>query len=86
MKNPDRAQVAALRAFDRMQAQKLRRPKSDKEEARELIRRLLDLASQESTVSESLQSGEEPQKPEQPELEPKNADDSKSDSNATDSK
>lgn len=86
LKNPDRAQVAAQRAFDRMQAQKLRRPKSDKEEARELIRRLLDLANQETTVSESLQSGEEPLKPEQPDSEPKKADDSKADTNATDSK
>ena len=34
MKNPDPARLAALRAFDRMQQQKLRRPKSDKEEAR----------------------------------------------------
>jgi adenine-specific DNA methylase len=54
MKNPQRAQVAAIRAFDRMQAQKLRRPKTDKEEARELIRRLEALAAEEDAVAKGL--------------------------------
>lgn len=53
-KNPDAARLAALRAFDRMQAQKLRRPKTDKEEARELIRRLEALISEETSVAEAL--------------------------------
>lgn len=54
LKNPDRALLAALRSFDRQQAQKLRRPKSDKEEARELIRRLEQLVSQETDVAGAL--------------------------------
>ncbi|TXT39024.1 MAG: hypothetical protein FD138_196 [Planctomycetota bacterium] len=54
-KNPDAVQLAALRAFDRQQAQKLRRPKTDKEEARELIRRLEELVSQEATVAGALE-------------------------------
>ncbi len=62
-KNPDAARLAALRAFDRQQAQKLRRPKSDKEEARELIRRLEELVSQEATVVGALK--EDGEKPEQ---------------------
>lgn len=53
-KNPDPARLAQLRAFDRQQAQKLRRPKTDKEEARELIGRLEALISQESAVSTSV--------------------------------
>jgi adenine-specific DNA methylase len=54
LKNPDPARLATLRAFDRMQAQKLRRPKTDKEEARELIRRLEALVNQEATVAGAL--------------------------------
>lgn len=54
LKNPDAAQLAALRAFDRMQAQKLRRPKTDKEEARELVRRLEMLVGQENTIVDAL--------------------------------
>ena len=54
LKNPSAAQLAALRAFDRQQAQKLRRPKSDKEEAKELIRRLEELISQEDGVVDAL--------------------------------
>jgi len=54
LKNPNAAQLAALRAFDRLQAQKLRRPKTDKEEARDLIRRLQELIAEENTVAESL--------------------------------
>jgi hypothetical protein len=53
-KNPDPSRLAQLRAFDRQQAQKLRRPKTDKEEARELIERLEALISQESAVSTSV--------------------------------
>ena len=55
MKNPDPARLAALRQFDRLQAQKLRRPKTDKEEARELIRRLEELIGQEASVVSGLQ-------------------------------
>lgn len=60
LKNPDPARLAALRQFDRLQAQKLRRPKTDKEEARELIRRLEELIGQEATVVSGLE--EEPAK------------------------
>jgi hypothetical protein len=49
-KNPNRAQLAALRQFDRMQQQKLRRPKSDEEEAREVAQRLKELADREDFV------------------------------------
>lgn len=59
LKNPNAALLAALRAFDRLQAQKLRRPKSDKEEARELIRRLEELVNQENAVVGALEDGEE---------------------------
>ncbi|MEK6257423.1 MAG: DUF4175 family protein [Planctomycetota bacterium] len=55
MKNPDPARLAALRQFDRAQAQKLRRPKSDKEEARELIRRLEELMNQETSIAGALE-------------------------------
>ena len=70
LKNPDPARLAALRAFDRMQAQKLRRPKTDKEEARELIRRLEELIGQEATVVSGLEEEvrgqeSEPQKSEE---------------------
>ena len=58
MKNPDAARLAALRAFDRLQAQKLRRPKTDKEEARELIRRLETLIAEENNVAEALMEDE----------------------------
>jgi hypothetical protein len=57
LKNPDPARLAALRAFDREQAQKLRRPKTDKEEARELIRRLEGLMNDENTVASALDGG-----------------------------
>lgn len=66
LKNPDPARLAALRAFDRMQAQKLRRPKTDKEEARELIRRLEALISEETGVAEAL----EPEKSQEPNSKP----------------
>ncbi len=54
MKNPDPAVLARLRQFDREQNQKLRRPKTDKEEARELIRRLEELIRQEGVVADGL--------------------------------
>ncbi len=54
-KNPNAAQLAALRQFDRMQAQKIRRPKTDKEEAKELIRRLEQLLAEEDGVAEALE-------------------------------
>lgn len=54
LKNPNRMQAAAIRAFDRMQAQKLRRPKTDREEAQELIRRLEALAAEEETIAKGL--------------------------------
>ena len=55
-KNPNREQLAALRAFDRMQRQKLRRPKSDEEAAREIAERLEELADQEDFVYQALAS------------------------------
>ncbi len=54
-KNPNPQLLAQLRRFDRLQAQKLRRPKTDKEEARELIRRLEELIGQEATVVSGLE-------------------------------
>ncbi len=54
LKNPNRGQAAAIRAFDRMQAQKLRRPKTDREEAKELIRRLEALATEEEAIASGL--------------------------------
>jgi hypothetical protein len=70
MKNPDPARLAAMRAFDRMQAQKLRRPKTDKEEARELIRRLEQLVNQETSIAGAL-SEEVPADAESPTSTPK---------------
>ena len=57
-KNPDPARLAALRAFDRMQQQKLRRPKSDKEEARELLARLQTLIRDQDAVADALKPAE----------------------------
>ncbi len=59
LKNPTPAQLAELRWVDRLMAQKIRRPKTDKEEARELIRRLEALISEEAAVVSGLESGEE---------------------------
>ncbi|HVW00319.1 MAG TPA: DUF4175 family protein [Planctomycetaceae bacterium] len=56
LKNPDPALLAQLRQFDRMQSQKLRRPKTDREEAREIIGRLEQLATEESSVVKNLES------------------------------
>jgi hypothetical protein len=53
-KNPNRAQLAQLRQFDRMQQQKLRRPKTDEEEAKEIEKRLLELADSEDFVYATL--------------------------------
>ena len=58
LKNPDAAMLVALRQFDRQQTQKLRRPKTDKEEARELIRRLEELIDQEGSIVRELDRGE----------------------------
>jgi hypothetical protein len=54
LKNPDPARLAALRAFDRMQAQKIRRPKTDKEEAREVVNRLESLSAQQAAVADAV--------------------------------
>ncbi len=53
-KNPDRRQLAQLRQFDRTQQQKLRRPKTDEEEAREVAERLEQLANEEDFVYKTL--------------------------------
>ncbi len=63
LKNPDRAQLAALRAFDRMQRQKLRRPKNDEEEARQVVERLQELADQEEFVYATLSGIDDPDAP-----------------------
>ncbi|HUY34323.1 MAG TPA: DUF4175 family protein [Pirellulales bacterium] len=62
-KNPDRAQLAALRQFDRMQRQKLRRPKTDEEESKEIARRLQELADSEEFVYASLSGIIDPDAP-----------------------
>lgn len=49
-KSKDRQQLAQLRAFDRTQQQKLRRPKSDEEEARRIADRLTELADKEDML------------------------------------
>ena len=82
LKNPDPARLAALRQFDRLQAQKLRRPKTDKEEARELIRRLEELIGQEATVVNGLaEETEEPstksEEPTEEKAEPQKPEDQK---------
>ncbi|HVW36869.1 MAG TPA: DUF4175 family protein, partial [Pirellulales bacterium] len=53
-KNPDRALLAQLRLFDRLQRQKLRRPKTDEEEAQQLVERLNELADAEDFVYAAL--------------------------------
>lgn len=55
MKNPKAFQ--SLQAADRRMAQKLRRPKSDKEEAQEIVRRLRQLAQQEEEVQMAMAGG-----------------------------
>lgn len=55
-KNRNRQQLAALRAFDRMQQQKLRRPKSDEEEAKEIAQRLEELADKEDMLYQMVAS------------------------------
>lgn len=59
LKNPTPAQLAEMRWVDRLMAQKIRRPKTDKEEARELIRRLEALISEEASVVTGLELDEE---------------------------
>ncbi len=51
-KNPSKFRAVA--AADRRMAQKLRRPKSDKEEAEEVARRLKQLAAEQSEIGDSL--------------------------------
>ena len=53
-KNPNRQQLAQLRSFDRTQRQKLRQPKTDEEEAKEVAQRLEQLASEEDFVYKTL--------------------------------
>jgi hypothetical protein len=53
-KNPNRQQLAQLRQFDRTQQQKLRRPKTDQEEARDVAERLKKLADEEDFVYRTL--------------------------------
>ena len=54
-KNPPKNR-AALKAFSRQEAQKLRRPKSDQQEVMELIERLTQLENEERRVSTELAS------------------------------
>ncbi len=68
---PDPSKMAALRQFDRLQAQKLRRPKTDKEEARELIRRLEELIGTEATVVSGLEEETKEEEPKTKSQEPK---------------
>lgn len=56
MKNPNRQQLAMLRAFDRIQRQKLRRPKSDEEQAREIAKKLEELADKEEMLYQAVAS------------------------------
>jgi hypothetical protein len=67
MKNPNRALLAALRRFDRMQQQKIRRPKSDDEEAKQVAQRLQELADKEDFVYQTIASlmggGQPPKQP-----------------------
>jgi hypothetical protein len=49
-KKRDRQLLASLRQFDRVQRQKLRRPKSDEEAARQIAQRLEELAQQEDSI------------------------------------
>lgn len=53
-KNPKRQLLAQLRQFDRLQQQKLRRPKTDEQEAREVAERLEELADREDFIYRSL--------------------------------
>ena len=55
-KNRDRQQLASLRSFDRMQQQKLRRPKSDEEQAKEIAQRLEQLADKEDMLYQMVAS------------------------------
>ncbi|HZN33463.1 MAG TPA: DUF4175 family protein [Pirellulaceae bacterium] len=52
--NRNRMQLAALRNFDRTQQQKIRRPKSDEEEAKQIAQRLEELANEEDFVYATL--------------------------------
>lgn len=55
-RNANRQQLARLRAFDRVQRQKLRRPKSDAELARQLIERLQALEVEETALLQAIEA------------------------------
>jgi hypothetical protein len=57
-KNP--AKFRSLGAADRRMAQKLRRPKSDKEEAEEVVRRLKQLAAKQEEIQSGVMPSDEP--------------------------
>ncbi len=62
-KNADRALLAQLRLFDRLQRQKLRRPKTDEEEAQQIVERLEELADAEDFVYAALAGVVDPDAP-----------------------
>src|SRR5205807_5585285 len=62
-KKLNREQLAWLRQFDRMQRQKLRKPKSEEQEAREIAQRLEELAAQEDDLTGLLASLASPPTP-----------------------
>jgi hypothetical protein len=53
-RNGNRQLQERLRAFDRMQRQKLRRPKSDEEATRQIVQQLKDLADREDSIAMAL--------------------------------
>src|SRR5437667_12441025 len=56
-RNGNRQLQERLRAFDRMQRQKLRRPKSDEEATRQIVQQLKDLADREDSIAMALGAG-----------------------------
>jgi hypothetical protein len=59
-RNRDRRQLAQFRSFDRMQQQKIRRPKSDDQAAQQIAQRLEKLADEEDFVYATLAALLEP--------------------------
>lgn len=57
-KNRNRPLLAQLRQFDRLQRQKIRRPKTDEEEAKQIAERLKELADQQEFVYRALNDAE----------------------------
>ena len=55
-RNRNRMQQQQLRAFDRTQQQKIRKPKSDEEEAKQIAQRLEELANEEDFVYATIAS------------------------------